>query len=227
MKTIAFCDFDGTVSRRDVGYHMFRHFSGGRTEPLVQAWKAGELSTRNCLRQEAALCRAKPGEIYAFLDKIELNRGFKAFTRLCEANSAGLVVLSDGLDFYIDYILKRHCLGHLEVSANHGWLEDDTVRVEFLRENRDCRRCGSCKGERIRDYRDRAGSDLRAIFVGDGLSDVCAAREADLVFAKKDLEQFCIKSNIDFVSYDDFEDVARYLLEQGYMTDRKDNGPTR
>jgi len=227
MKITVFCDFDGTVSRRDVGYHLFRHFSGGRTGDLVAAWKAGELSTRECLRREASLCRAIPEEIYEFLDQITLDRGFEDFTVLCEVNGVDLVILSDGLDFYIEHILGKHGLDHLTISANHGSLEDNTVKVEFPRENRSCQRCGSCKGERIQEYRDQAVGDLMAIFVGDGLSDVCAAREADLVFAKKDLEQFCLNSNIDYVPYDNFDDVARHLLGQGLLTNGKDDGLAR
>ena len=213
-----FCDFDGTIARRDVGYHLFRHFSGGKTEELVHKWQTGQISTRECLVAEAAMCRATPDEIYAFLDQIELNRGFAEFATLCENNRVDLTILSEGLDFYIAHILKRHGLSHLRISANHGYLEDNSIKVSFPRENKTCQRCGSCKGERIGEYREMQAEDVFVVFVGDGLSDICAVIEADLVFAKKALEQHCRMSNIDFVPYDYFDDVTRYLVDQGLLT---------
>jgi len=218
MKISMFCDFDGTIARRAVGYHMFRHFSDGQTEELVQQWQSGQIDTRECLVAEAGMCRATPAEIYAYLDQIELNRGFAEFAALCESNDVELTILSEGLDLYITYILERQGLRHLKVSANHGYLKDNRIKVTFPRENKTCRRCGSCKGERIREYRDRQTEEVMAIFVGDGLSDICAVAEADLVFAKKDLEQHCSMNNIGFVPYDYFDDVTRYLVEQGLLT---------
>ncbi|MEA3296953.1 MAG: MtnX-like HAD-IB family phosphatase [candidate division Zixibacteria bacterium] len=216
MKTAVFCDFDGTVTRRDIGYHFFRHFSGGRNEELVPLWKSGQLSTRDCLTQEAALVQATPEDVYRFLDGFELNRGFLEFASLCRKSGVELIIASDGLDFYIKYVLERYKLSWLPLIANKGYLVDNSVTVEFPHVNQSCERCGSCKGERIREYRAQVG-DCRIAFVGDGYSDVCAAKEADFVLAKKDLEQYCLKHNIGYMKYDDFFDVARFLVERGYF----------
>ncbi|KAJ3032693.1 hypothetical protein HDV00_007213 [Rhizophlyctis rosea] len=45
----------------------------------------------------------------------------------------------------------------------------------------------------------------KIVFIGDGVSDLSAAREADYVFAKrgKDLEVWCRKEGIEFESWDD------------------------
>jgi 2-hydroxy-3-keto-5-methylthiopentenyl-1-phosphate phosphatase len=212
-----FCDFDGTIARRDVGYNLFRHFSGGRNNELIPDWKAGRLSTRECLLQEAAMVDATEQEIYRFLDQFELDSGFRSFVDLCRANDTDLFVVSDGLDFYIEYILRRYRLDFLPVIANRGFVRDRRVVVEFPRHNLTCQRCGSCKGERIREYRQRQASQMRILFVGDGYSDLCAADEADVIFAKKDLEKYCRRHDIEFHSYDDFFDVARQAVRLGYM----------
>jgi len=157
-------------------------------------------------------------EIYRFLDQFELNGGFESFVRQCRRNDVDLIVLSDGLDFYIRYVLERHGLSEINVIANRGCLEDHGLKVTFPFDNPLCHRCGSCKGERIREYRARH-PEAAALFVGDGYSDACAVTEADLVFAKKDLEQYCLKHNIDHVTYDTFIDVSRHLVERGYMKD--------
>ncbi|ODV90510.1 hypothetical protein CANCADRAFT_14424, partial [Tortispora caseinolytica NRRL Y-17796] len=49
------------------------------------------------------------------------------------------------------------------------------------------------------------------IFIGDGVSDLPAAREADVLFARRGLllEQYCIKNNLPYIPYDSFVDIQR------------------
>lgn len=215
-KIAVFCDFDGTISRRDVGYNIFHHFSGGKNDALLPDWKAGRMTTRECLLREAAMVDVSEEEMYRFLDGFELNRGFKEFVALCREKGIDLIIVSDGLDFYISYILKRNQLDDLPVIANIGKIEGTHLKIEFPHHNRTCTRCGSCKGERIREYREKVGSKVTVVFVGDGYSDACAVKEADIVFAKKDLEEYCRANNISYYPYDDFFDVARQLDTLGY-----------
>jgi len=57
------------------------------------------------------------------------------------------------------------------------------------------------------------GSVPLVVFIGDGVSDLAAAREADVLFARKGLrlEEYCIENNIPFVPYDTFLDIKRDL----------------
>ncbi len=218
VKTAVFCDFDGTISRRDVGYNLFHHFSGGKNDELLPAWIEGTLSTRDCLRQEAAMVHASPQTILAFLDRFDIDQTFVPFEARCRAAGVPVTVMSEGMDFYIKHILSRYGLGHLPLKCNTGLLEKGTIRIEFPHINHTCKGCGNCKGERIAEYRQSAPG-CRTVFVGDGYSDACAAREADLLFAKKDLKDYCEKHNIEYNSYGTFEDVASKLLKLGILVD--------
>jgi 2-hydroxy-3-keto-5-methylthiopentenyl-1-phosphate phosphatase len=217
IQTAVFCDFDGTIARRDVGYHLFRHFSGGKNEELIPDWKAGRLSTRDCLVQEAAMVHATKDAIYRFLDRFELDKGFESFAKLCRSQNVDIFIVSDGLDFYINYVLKRHSLNHFPVLANIGRIENGRITVEFPYRNFTCQRCGSCKGERIREYKNDHPSANRIVFVGDGYSDACAVKETDIIFAKKDLEKYCLSYDINYYKYDDFHDVAQQMVILGYI----------
>jgi 2-hydroxy-3-keto-5-methylthiopentenyl-1-phosphate phosphatase len=217
MKTLVFCDFDGTISRRDVGYSLFHHFSGGRNDLLLPDWKAGRMSSRECLTREAEMVTASSTEILTFLDQFEIDPGFASFVELCRKNNTDLVILSDGLDFYIHRILARNGLTDLSVICNIGKLDGSGLTIEFPRTNRECARCGSCKGEIIEEHRARHQEPTRTVFIGDGYSDTCATRAADLLLAKKDLERYCLKQDIKYTKFDTFFDVARVLAERGYM----------
>ena len=217
MKIAVFADFDGTITRRDVGYSLFHHFSGGKNEEILPDWKAGRMSSRTCLTLEAEMVKASAEEIYEFIDQFEIDKGFAGFVSLCESNDTPFFVASDGLDFYIKHILAKNNLGHLELKTNIGRPENGGLTVEFPHDNISCTRCGVCKGERIQQFRKDTNGAYRVVFIGDGYSDACGAREADLIFAKKDLEQYCLDNNITYLSYDTFYDVSRNLVEQGYL----------
>lgn len=217
MKTAVFCDFDGTVCRRDVGANLFKKFSGGKTDALIPLWKDGTISTRECLRHEASMVEVEEGELYRFLDEFQLNPGFRRFYELCRAQEVEIFIISDGFGFYIEYILNRFGFEDLEVITNRGKLVDGRLTIEFPWDNRQCKRCGSCKGERIAEWRERQDDSTRVAFVGDGYSDLCALGESDLVFAKKDLEQYCLQHNIDHIVYDDFDDVVHHLQGRQWL----------
>lgn len=217
MKTVIFCDFDGTISRRDVGYSLFHHYSNGENEKLLPDWKAGRMSSRECLTREAAMVHASSEEILKFLDQFDIDPGFVEFERQCRQNEIPMIVVSDGLDFYIRHILGRNGLTHLDVTCNIGKLNAHGIQIEFPRTNRECVRCGSCKGEIIQEYCSRLSEPCRTIFIGDGYSDTCATRVADLLYAKKDLERYCLAHDITYNKYDTFFDITRNLTDKGFF----------
>lgn len=210
MKTVIFTDFDGTISRHDVGYSLFHHFSNGKNDALLPAWKSGEMSSREILIREAKMVTATPEELYAFVDTIPIDLYFPEFVSLCENQDLELTVVSDGLDFYIKHLLSKYNLDRLNYVTNKAVLENNTITVEFPHTNKSCTRCGICKGELI-TARKEADPNIQTVFIGDGYSDVCAAHEADILFAKKDLKAYCLEKNIPYTTYDTFADVIREL----------------
>lgn len=51
------------------------------------------------------------------------------------------------------------------------------------------------------------------IFIGDGVSDLAAAREADVLFARRGLrlEEYCIEHNISYTPFDNFADIKKEI----------------
>jgi hypothetical protein len=52
------------------------------------------------------------------------------------------------------------------------------------------------------------------VFIGDGVSDLAAAREADVLFARRGLrlEEFCIENKIPHIPFDSFADIKKDIL---------------
>ena len=215
-------DFDGTIATRDVGYSFFHHFSGGKNDELLPYWKSGELTTRECLLREAALVKTDKAQAYAFLEEFEIDVGFPSFVKTCREQGILLTIMSDGLDFYIQFLLNKFGLTGLETFSNRAVFENGGISIEFPFDSRQCNSCGSCKEERIEDLKERHGQAQDIVFIGDGYSDVCAVRAADILFAKKALKKYCNENRIEYLDYNNFNDVKAKLVDLGYM-----KGPDR
>lgn len=57
-------------------------------------------------------------------------------------------------------------------------------------------------------------------YAGDGVSDLSAARETDLLFAKKghDLIQYCVREDIPFTVFGDWKDILAKVKEIVYVS---------
>jgi len=63
------------------------------------------------------------------------------------------------------------------------------------------------------------------VFIGDGVSDLAAARHADVLFARRGLrlEQYCTENNVPFIPFDSFADIKREI-EAISQEDQKKTG---
>jgi 2,3-diketo-5-methylthio-1-phosphopentane phosphatase len=210
MEPILFIDFDGTITREDIGDAFFEHFGGPVCRDYVASYRKGEISAQECFRREAAAMRPfTDEEARSFLRTKELSPGFAEFVAFCRERKIPFHILSDGLDTYISRILEDAGLGGLSVFANHLRLSpagEGKGRGEFAAglPDAECDRCANCKRNILLRL---AGEGHCIIYVGEGYSDRCAAQYADIVFAKDDLQRFCQKENISYLPYTDFHDV--------------------
>ncbi len=214
MRKIAvLCDFDGTVAQDDVGNLLFRTFAtGDGAAEVLSRWKRGEISSRECLEHEASLVECCRDELQRFVHSRPLDPYFKDFHDFARQRGMEVVVLSDGLDYYIEQILFRNGLGEIEFFANRLRLEGQKMRVEFPWYNLlECTDCGCCKTHHVFRYRQEG---YFIVYVGDGLSDRCPCESADLVFAKGDLLEHCRARNIAHVEFRNFRDVEREVLKR-------------
>jgi len=199
------CDFDGTISKGDIGNTLFGKYAGGSEwEELISSWERGEIGSRDCLIKECRLARVTRDEIVSFAEAFEIDEHFPAFAAWCAENEIPLAVVSDGLDFYIELVLKKYGLSHLPVYANHLTFTNAGIVPEFPYFEQGCGSCGNCKGHHVRRYREQFG---RVVFVGDGYSDRCALEEADLVLAKKGLARLCQSLEEPCIEVSDFKSV--------------------
>jgi len=199
-----FVDFDGTISRKDVGNSFFRKF-GNEVESLkaVKLWMNGELSGRDLTLKEAEYVKVSREDALSYTESFEIDPEFKGFLSFCKANGIEITVLSDGLDFYIIKKYKANEITDVAFYSNLVHFESGGIRIEFPYES-DCTKCGNCKGYQILK---RTGIDDVIVYIGNGFSDRCAVQYADMVFAKDELLKYCEENNVTYFPFDNFGDV--------------------
>jgi 2,3-diketo-5-methylthio-1-phosphopentane phosphatase len=206
------CDFDGTISTRDVTDALLERFARPGWRSLEASWVAGEIGSSACMRGQVALLDVSLPELDDFLDGIAVDPHFGAFAAAAARLGIPLEIASDGIDHAIHRILDRHGLARLPVRANH---------LVQLSERRWCLTsphaiaacegaCGTCKCGLLRPP---AGVRRKVLFVGDGRSDFCVAGKADFVLAKAKLADHCASHGIVHAAFDTFEDALERLFE--------------
>jgi len=207
MPTVFLCDFDGTIAPDDVGAALVHRY-GGLSAPerarLLARWKSGAIGHRELTETECAQMRLGEREALAFVQGFAIDPEFGPFVAEARARGDDVAVLSEGFEFYIRDLLERAGLGMLPIAANRLRFEGFRVTPEFPYAADSCGRCGNCKASHVRGF---AAHGYRTVFVGDGGSDRCGARAADVVIARGDLLAWCGDQGIAARSFAGFGDV--------------------
>jgi len=210
-KLYVFVDFDGTITKKDVGDEIFRVF--GELEPLHSKLRSGELKIEDYWKE--IFKTLKPGvgkkEIQEFAEEIEVDPYFKKFAEYCLDKGIPLTIVSDGFDVYINTILKRLGLENLPVYCNRALFNGGKPEpfYPYASESCDCL-CASCKRNSVIS---NVPEEAAIAFVGDGYSDYCAAEHSDIIFAKKDLAAYCNENKLPHYPFTSFFDVYRTLKD--------------
>lgn len=200
------CDFDGTISCCDTTDLVLDRLADCGWRALEEDWVAARISAACCMRGQVALIGGAQGELDELLDTADLDPGFSAFVDWCDAQGLPVSIASDGVDYFIGRILRRHGLERLHVVANRLAGEPGAWRLEQPWARTGCASgSGVCKCEVAGPPTDML------VYVGDGRSDFCVSARADILFAKGALADYATARGQAFHPYETFHDVTATL----------------
>jgi 2-hydroxy-3-keto-5-methylthiopentenyl-1-phosphate phosphatase len=202
-----FVDFDGTITRTDIGEAMFKKFGVEETvNKIINEYLKENISARDCW---ISLCYSAnvPGKksLNDFIDGIKIDGTFHNFVNFCEENKFEFYILSDGFDFYIDRILEREKLTDIKYYSNKLlFTKDNKLIPTFPYFDVNCKTSANCKRNHIINH---SSDDEYTVFIGDGNSDKYTVQFCDFIFAKDALLKFCESERITYFPFNNFDDV--------------------
>lgn len=207
MEKVVLVDFDGTITKLDTCDAMVREFARDGWQYYEKLWENGEISTEQCAIEISKLMDVDEEKLINLLNGIEIDEYFIDFLNFCRSYGYKVVITSDGYDFNIKTVLKRYGI-EIEYYSNKMWFEDGKASVQFMNANGSCRKCGMCKRDILNQFKDEG---VYIIYIGDGYSDLCVAKYADEIFAKRVLKKYCEENGIPHIPFENFNDVINKL----------------
>jgi 2,3-diketo-5-methylthio-1-phosphopentane phosphatase len=207
-----FCDFDGTITRKDSGDAFFQTFS--RFEPAHSDLMKGIYSVKEYYKKVCSDLSLENEALTAFSESCEIDAYFGQFLEFIQQQAWELCIVSDGFDIYIDKILKRINADDIPAYRNLLRLHSESQIWEPIFPNADERCscfCASCKTKIVLG---KSHPDDLIIYIGDGLSDTCPVHYADMIFAKGSLSSYCNQHGIVHHNWNSFFDILQVLKKR-------------
>ncbi|MBF0489515.1 MAG: MtnX-like HAD-IB family phosphatase [Candidatus Omnitrophica bacterium] len=209
-----FFDFDNTITVGDVLYELIECYSLSEDWiKLEKAWQLGEITTKQCLIGQMKEVRISRKDLSRYLAAVEIDAYFVKIIELLGKVGVTPVILSDNFEPIIQEIFANNNIRGLPVFANHLEFKGEELIPSFPYSNPDCPFCAHCKKTHF--IHDRS-IEHPILYVGDGRSDICAAMESDIVFAKDTLLAYLNKHGRDCIEFTALADVYKHLKGKVY-----------
>ena len=207
-KTLIQCDFDGTITEEDISFTLLDTFASGDWRQLLSEYRRGKISV-GCFNTKAfAMVNAdRQSLLESIKGQVKVRAGFHELVAYCRRQGFRLVIVSNGLDFYIQAILSDIGIEDIPVFAAQTQFLPEGMQVQYVGPD----------GSNLQDGLKEAyvssflRSGYQVIYVGNGPSDFPAAKRCHHIFARGELLEYCKKVYLDCNAFTDFNDIVRAL----------------
>ncbi|PVH17706.1 uncharacterized protein CXQ87_000599 [Candidozyma duobushaemuli] len=211
IPAIVFTDWDGTVTLQDSNDYLTENLGFGRPKRL-------EVNDEILYgKKNVGLDSNSFPECIDFLLKnIQLDPGFKEFFQWADSRGIPVVVVSSGMTPIIHALLERlvgaEAVSKILIMSNDVKIDEAAGKWNIVYKHPESG-FGHDKSLSIKEYLTDKGfneSNMPPLFYcGDGVSDLSAAKETNLLFAKhgKDLIKYCRREDIPYTEFNDFAEI--------------------
>ena len=202
------CDFDGTITKEDASFTLLDAFAKGNWRYWLDLYRKDKITVGRFNTESFSLVRADKQTLVNYtLDEVKIRPGFQQFVDYCQQRNYKLVIVSNGLDFYIDAILNSIGVRDVDVYAASTEFQASGLKVQYI--GPDGNKLDNAFKEMYARFFLEKG--YQVIYVGNGFSDVQSARLAYHVFARDELLDHCQQIKLGCTTFNDFNDVVSGL----------------
>ncbi len=207
-KVVLQCDFDGTITVDDVSFLLLDKFAEGDWRKILAKYREDKLTVGEFNRRVFSMVRATRKEMTDYMRQhLKLRSGLPELVRACKKLGLRFVIVSNGLDFYIEQVLEDLGLNDVEFHAAETVFDPEGMKVRYV----------SPDGKEINDGFKEAymrlflGQGYRTIYIGNGYSDFPAASLAHEIYGIDGLLEHCQKVNVNCRVFEDLKEIAGSL----------------
>ncbi len=208
MKTLVQCDFDGTITEDDASFYLLDAHAEGDWRSILEQYKEGRITVGEFNTRAFAMIKQDEATLLETLDEnVRIRPGFRELLDYCNYRGFRFVIVSNGLQFYIEAVLRSLGIKGIEVRAATNAFLPEGVQVQYIAPDGTVLQDGF-KEAHIKHY---LSEGYRVIYVGNGTSDSYASRHAHMVFATGELLNYYQKHGLSCIPFDDLSDVVTTL----------------
>ncbi len=207
-KTLVQCDFDGTITQQDISFLLLDAFADGDWRQLLAEYREDKISVNHFNTYAFAMLKADKQTLLEFMrGRVAIRPGFHELLAYCQRRGFHFVVVSNGLDFYIDALLGDLGANNIEVFAAETLFTPEGLKVQYVGPD------GSKLDRGFKEAYIRLflGKGYRIVYIGNGASDIPSAKLAHHIFATGELLDYCKETNLHCTPFVDHNDIVRGL----------------
>ncbi|MFB3169359.1 2-hydroxy-3-keto-5-methylthiopentenyl-1-phosphate phosphatase [Neobacillus sp. 179-C4.2 HS] len=211
---IIFCDFDGTITENDNIIKIMNYYNPPGWETIKDDILAGIISIRKGVGRLFGLLPASYREEitnYA-IRQATIRPGFDQFIQYCQEHNIRLLITSGGIDFFVHPILSRYSVPKQNIYCNSSDFSGKQIQIlwPYSCDSLCSMDCGMCKPSILRSH---SSIDNIKVVIGDSITDLEAAKMADLVIARDYLLLKCQEHSLPYKKFVTFYDVIEILKQ--------------
>ncbi len=201
-------DLDGTIIRNNLSVLLREKYAGGDWQKIDSDYLHGQLTVEQSNKLQFTLIKEPKEKLQEFARQhIEIRPGFVEFVSYCRESAIPFVIVSSGLDFYIEPVLAQIGIPDLELHCGQTSFGKNGIIVSY-RDPDDNIIDRGFKKKYLTWLKKR---DNNIIYIGDGLSDLAAACQADHVFATGHLVRLLNAETVACSAFSDFFDLLHQV----------------
>lgn len=210
MKIALQLDFDGTVTMEDISFMLLDEYAGESWRNVLDEYTTARITVGAFNREVFGRVKADYRTMLNMVmtsEKVRIRPGLRELADYCSHRDYRTIIVSNGLIFYIEAILKDMGLEYIEVHAAENEFSPDGMKVKYVGPDGNELETGFKEAYTARMIKE----GYYVVYVGDGTSDIIPSRIANTVFATGDLLQLCRDEKLECTAFNDFFDVISGL----------------
>lgn len=219
--TIVLSDFDGTITTFDTNIRLFDKYGDKELiREIRNRYYSDKVDIKTLANLQFSSLKMTEDEYLDYiLGDVKLQSGFDTFYNSLKESNIPIAIVSGGFVNGIKPFLEVHGYDDIPIHANKLVFNGRDIKVkfydeEYLENNTDMETFIDCKVEILNEYRKKYE---RIVFIGDGSTDRYVASEADVLFAKDYLREYCIRNNIEYIPWEDFKDINKWFYKRSLL----------